>query len=97
MLRIAFTEIIIFSAPEASSREKLAELAYQLEGPMQLRADQLKQYLAHSLAPATRKVKEVHNALEQKADVTFGCAYIVCFDDLGFLDAYTQGWRALLR
>ncbi|KAL5490167.1 hypothetical protein ACEPAI_5000 [Sanghuangporus weigelae] len=68
------------NAPEISSREKLAELAYQLEGPMQTRADQLKQHLAHTLAPATRKVKEVHKSLEQKADVAFGVG-VLSFDE----------------
>ncbi|OCB84133.1 hypothetical protein A7U60_g8807 [Sanghuangporus baumii] len=68
------------NAPEISSREKLAELAYHLEGPMQIRADQLKQHLAHTLAPATRKVKEVHRSLEQKADVAFGVG-VLSFDD----------------
>ncbi|KAL5529351.1 hypothetical protein ACEPAG_5336 [Sanghuangporus baumii] len=68
------------NVPESSSREKLAELAYQLEGPMQIRADQLKQHLAHTLAPATRKVKEVHKSLEQKADVAFGVG-VLSFDD----------------
>ena len=31
-------------------------------------------YLAHTIAPAARKVKEVHNVLEQKVDVPFGYA-----------------------
>lgn len=65
-----------------SSREKLAELAYELEGPMQARADQLKHYLAHTMAPATRKVKEAHTALEQKVDVAFGYVDAHYFADL---------------
>lgn len=65
------------SAPETASREKLADLAYQLEGPMQARADILKHYLAHTVAPAARKVKEVHTSLEQKVDVAFGYVFIL--------------------
>ncbi|KAH8117181.1 hypothetical protein DFH11DRAFT_1724241 [Phellopilus nigrolimitatus] len=68
------------NAPELSEREKLANLAYQLEGPMQARGALLKQYLAHTIAPAARKVKEVHTVLEQKVDVTFGVG-VLSFDD----------------
>ena len=49
-------------------------MAYQLEVPMEARAEYLRHYLAHTIAPAARKVKEVHNVLEQKVDVPFGYA-----------------------
>lgn len=32
----------------------------------------VKQYLAHTIAPAAKRVKEVHNILEQRVDVAFG-------------------------
>ena len=41
---------------------------------MEARAEYLRHYLAHNIAPAARKVKEVHNVLEQKVDVPFGYA-----------------------
>ena len=65
-----------FSIPESTERERLANLADQLEGPMQARGATLKQYLAHTIAPAGKKVKEVHTALEQKFDLGFGCVDI---------------------
>ena len=43
---------------------------------MEARAEYLRHYLAHTIAPAARKVKEVHNVLEQKVDVPFGYAKI---------------------
>ena len=64
--------VMIRSAPEVSARQKLAELAEELEAPMQARGTALKHYLAHTIAPAARKVKELHNVMEQKVDVTFG-------------------------
>lgn len=60
------------STPEKSEQEKLVELAHLLEGPMEAKSEILKQYLAHTMAPAARKVKNVHNTLEEKFDVTFG-------------------------
>ena len=39
---------------------------------MHARGEFLKQYLVYTIAPAARKVKEVHSALEQKVDVAFG-------------------------
>lgn len=39
---------------------------------MQANSEYLKQYLAHTLAPAARQVKEVHKALDEKVDVGFG-------------------------
>ena len=39
---------------------------------MQVNATALKQYLAHTIAPAARKVKEVHEKYEQSVDVAFG-------------------------
>ncbi|KAI5121025.1 hypothetical protein M0805_005970 [Coniferiporia weirii] len=65
---------------EQSERDKLANLAYQLEGPMQTKGDLLKQYLAHTIAPAARKVKGVHNVLEERVDFTTGVG-ILSFDD----------------
>ena len=50
----------------------IAELAYKLEGPMQANSERLKQYLAHTMAPAARKVKEAHKAEEEKVEVGFG-------------------------
>ena len=43
---------------------------------MQANSDQLKQYLAHTLAPAARQVKSVHKSLEEKVDVGFGCVQL---------------------
>ncbi|THH10850.1 hypothetical protein EW145_g1042 [Phellinidium pouzarii] len=68
------------SLPEQSDREKLVNLAYELEGPMQARGDLLKQYLAHTMAPAARKVKNTHKVLEEKVDVAFGVG-VLSFDD----------------
>lgn len=62
------------SAPEMSEREKLAGLADDLDAPMQARGAALRHYLAHTIAPAARKVKELHHVMEQKVDVTFGFA-----------------------
>lgn len=60
------------SVSEQTEQDKLMELAHQLEGPMQARSEILKQCLAHTIAPAARKVKSVHSVLEEKFDVTFG-------------------------
>ena len=50
----------------------LADLAHRLEGPMEANSEHLKQYLAHTLGPAARQVKEVHKAFDEKVDVGFG-------------------------
>jgi len=68
------------NAPEMSEREKLAGLAQELDAPMHARGIALRQYLAHSIAPAARKVKELHNVMEQKVDITFGVG-VISFDD----------------
>lgn len=74
-IKIRSFSSITSSASEQSEQDKLVELAHQLEGPMQTRGDLLKRYLAHTIAPVARKVKNIHNVLEEKVDVTFGCVF----------------------
>ena len=69
----AFTTILIpHSKAIELEQTSLADLAYRLEGPMQANSDHLKQYLAHTLAPVARQVKDVHRNLDEKVDVGFG-------------------------
>ena len=66
------------SNDEISEKERLAGLAQELEAPMKARGALLKQYLAHTIAPAARKVKEVHASLEQNFDDAFGYVVVPC-------------------
>ena len=40
---------------------------------MEARGAALRQYLAHTIAPAARKVKEVHNKYDESVDIAYGC------------------------
>jgi hypothetical protein len=40
---------------------------------MEARGVALRQYLAHTIAPAARKVKELHVKYDESVDVAFGC------------------------
>ncbi|TDL25039.1 hypothetical protein BD410DRAFT_766761 [Rickenella mellea] len=68
-------------APQVSEREQLVALAHSLEGPMQAHGASLKQYLAHTIAPAAKRVKDVHAVIEQRVDVAFGVG-VLEFDDV---------------
>lgn len=70
---VASNTYCLCSLVELPEKERLAALADALEEPMQARGELLKQYLAHTIAPAAKKVKEVHKVIEDKVDNVFGC------------------------
>lgn len=58
--------------PRTDDKDALVSLVHQLEGPMEAKGEALRRYLAHTVAPVAKRVKEANKLLEQKVDVAFG-------------------------
>ncbi|KAI0797551.1 hypothetical protein C8Q75DRAFT_887046 [Abortiporus biennis] len=66
---------------EDDQTEHLVALADQLKAPMTAEAQKLKEYMRDTIVPVIQQVRNVHDTLEDEADMAFG-AGILAFDEV---------------